>query len=179
MKCNLHVKAEIAGRVVYEKVHDPWCLGICGLLHGYRYNMLSISIPDVGNTSRAWGVVTGRLDAGSGINTHGPVVGTGSTAQAWGDYNLVAKIAHGTGSGQLSHGAVSFNAPVNDGNDRYFEVLRTFTNGSGASITVYELGMIVYNATYYFLICRDVVSGGIEIPNGQALTLTYKVKISL
>ena len=141
--------------------------------------MLALSVPDVSNTSRSWAVAAARAEAGSGIDTYGPVVGTDSTAHSWSDYNLGTKIAHGTGSGQLSYGAVSFNAPANDGNDRYFEVIRIITNLSGASITVYELGMIVYNNTYYFLICRDVVSGGIEIPNSQALTLTYKIKISL
>ena len=179
MNLDVCVKASVGGKVVYEKENDPWCVGFCGVFLGYRYAMQSLSIPDVGNTSRTWNVANASMAGPSGNASYGPVVGTGNTAHSFDDYNLGTKIAHGTGTGQLSYGVTNFNNPQNSGNDRYFEVYRTFTNSSGASITVYEIGMIMYNGSYYFLACRDVISGGIEIPNGQALTLTYKVKISL
>ena len=179
MKMNLKVIASINGKVLYEKELDPWVVGITVILHGYRYVTTALAFQDTSNTNRSHSTAAARANAGSGIDTFGPVVGTGTTDPAWGDYNLGTKIAHGTGTGQLSYGAVTFNAPVTDGNDRYFEVIRVFTNLSGASITVYEFGIICYTGSYYFLVCRDVNASGIEIPNGQALTLTYKIKITI
>lgn len=179
MKLNLHVKASVDGKVVHEKEHDPWCVGVTGLLHGYRFCVVALTIRDVGNVDRSWATATARMDAGSGNNLYGLVVGTGSTAHAWSNFDLGARIAHGTGSGQLSYGATSFNAPQTSGNERFFEVVRIFTNLSGAAITVNEIGMIIFNGANYFLACRDVIGGGIAIPNGQALTLTYKLKITL
>jgi hypothetical protein len=118
--------------------------------------------------------------AAAGVDAHGLVVGTGTNAVAPGDYNLQTKIAHGTGAGQLSYGADSLSAlPTTDGNTRYFEHQRIFTNNSGADITVYEFGAIAkaYSTTQYFLMCRDVNASGVLVQNTKALTLKYKYQI--
>jgi hypothetical protein len=65
-----------------------------------------------------------------------------------------------------------------------FRVVRSFTNASGAAITVYEVGLIVAlprDWSYYacFLLARDVISGGINVPDGATLTLRYVISHSL
>jgi hypothetical protein len=121
--------------------------------------------------------------ADSGVDAYGILVGTGSTPVAIGQYNLVAKITHGTGAGQLSYGATTVEAMVKD-TTWYFRVVRTFTNNSGADITVYEIGLFAqlpYGTTSYaaFMLARDVISDGILVPAGATLTVRYIISHSL
>lgn len=122
-------------------------------------------------------------DAGVGVTGYGIVVGTGITAPNIDDYDLETLIANGSGVGQMSYGAMTFGLPTSDPTTSHFTLTRDFSNNSGATITVNEVGVRVranvlkYNqswATAYFLIIRDVISGGIDVPNGQTLTVNYR-----
>ncbi len=107
---------------------------------------------------------------------YGILVGTGTTAETSTDYQIETKIAHGTGSGQLQYAAGDYTAAGVSGSYVEFEVRRTFTNGSGASITVQEA--VIYCKTWgagayrYFCIARDL-TGGVSVPDGQVLTVKY------
>lgn len=120
-------------------------------------------------------------NGGPGITTHGIVVGAGTTAPTINDYALVALITHGVASGQLQYSAVTFGAPASDATTSQFTITRDFANASGASITVNEIGLhvkgYIYNSTYYFLVIRDIVAGGIAVPNGQTLTVNYREQV--
>jgi len=72
--------------------------------------------------------------AGEGDDTFGIVVGTGNTPVTADDYNLASKIAHGTDAGQLSYGAVTLDDPVIIDNTVKQQIMRSFTNNSGADI---------------------------------------------
>lgn len=117
-------------------------------------------------------------DAGAGAVTHGIIVGTGNTAATIDDYVIETPIAHGVGGGQLQYGAVTFGAPAADAAVSQFTITRDFANGSGGAITVNECGLYViaylYATTYYVMTIRDVIGGGIPVPNGQTLTLNYR-----
>ncbi len=138
-------------------------------------------VRDTGNTSRTGIHMAGynfACDGGAGIVTHGIVAGTDNTAPTISDYALGTLIAHGTGAGQLSYGAVTFAVPVADATTSQFTITRNLANGSGGAITVNELGLYVkgydYSTTYYFMAIRDVIAGGISVPNGQTLTVNYR-----
>ena len=120
----------------------------------------------------------GGLGSGLGI-----VVGTGSTAPTINDYKLEAQIAHGTGSGQLSYSAMTFGQPTSDASISQFTLTRDFTNASGASITVNEIGWACYGAAQMNAVLiqaiRDVIAGGIAVGNGQTLTVNYRIQVAV
>ncbi len=135
-------------------------------------------------------------------STYGIVVGTGTTPPTANDYNMENIIANGTSSGQLQYGSHTFNpetisggynqtsTPTSglvavNGNTTSFQIMRTFTNSSGNSITVSEVGIIASfivtestssGSNYvqnYALIVHDLLSSPVTIPNGSSLTVTY------
>ena len=149
-------------------------------------------LPGVGATSirslndayeaSVWGEFK-NLDANAGIGVtgRGILVGTGTTAPAVDDYKMETQIAHGTGAGQLEYSAVTFGAPTSDATTSQFTVTRNFANNSGGDITVNEIGLAVCsyqsgNAEHNQLVVRDVIAGGIAVPNGQTLTVNYRIQ---
>ena len=154
------------------------------LLRGAMENtpaMVGLELTDTSNTLQLVHNNIYIFDVTSAINldTKSIVVGTGNTAPTITDYALQTKIAHGAGAGQMSYSATTFAVPVSDGTTSQFTITRNFANGSGGSITVQEIGLIsqVQDETQtnrYFLLIRDVIAGGIVVPNGQTLTVNYR-----
>lgn len=148
----------------------------------YNYNPLSTR--DTSNTVRSAYRTSGSgspfaCNTAVGITTDGIVVGTGAVAPTINDYALGALIAHGVGAGQLQYSAMTFGAPASDATTSQFTLTRNFANGSGAAITVNEVGLYVKSydgATRYFVTIRDIVAGGISVPNGQTLTVNYRIQ---
>lgn len=63
-----------------------------------------------------------------------------------------------------------------------FTIRRYFTNSSGSSVTVNEVGIQAMGQivdVYPFLIARDVVSPGVEVAAGQILRATYVPSITV
>ncbi len=119
----------------------------------------------------------------AGDATFGIVVGTGAVAPTINDYALGTLIPHGIGVGppvQLQYSAVVFAVPVSDATTSQFTITRDFANGSGVAAIVNEIGLYVkgyrYDTNYYFLAIRDVIAGGISVPNGQTLTVNYRIQ---
>jgi len=152
------------------------------------------STPDTGNTSRTI-LFTGTLTTpstvfqlltfhgASGDATKGIVVGTSETAVIITQVALGSQIAHGSSSGQLNHGTCTWDAVVLDTTIGKFNLVRTFSNASGSAITVNEVGIYggikdTGNAERTFCIARDIISGGVSVPNGSTLTVRYIPTIS-
>ena len=115
------------------------------------------------------------LDDAFGIQT-----GTGTTAEGVNNTKLATKIAHGTGAGQLSYGAITVNVPAVTGSNTDMVITRSFTNSSGASITINEIGLVfgfkdAGNTTRYFLGIRDVITAT-AVANGNSVTIEYKLR---
>jgi hypothetical protein len=92
--------------------------------------------------------------------------------------------------GQITHGDTTINEPIAlpASDISRMVTTRTFTNGQGANLTVYEFGICVYYYVQHiddetlmngtsFLIVRDVIPTGITIPDGEQLTLTYRITV--
>jgi hypothetical protein len=118
----------------------------------------------------------------------GIMVGIGTTAPTIDDYALETRITHGTGAGQMQYGDVAFGLPTSDASTSHFTITRDFANASGGLITVSEIGLYVrcsvvnysgYHEDDYFMIIRDVISGGIDVPDGQTLTVNYREQASV
>jgi len=132
------------------------------------------------NPSYTIGVAPLCMNAPAGNDTHGIQVGSGSTPVSRDDYKLDTKISHGSGSGQLQYGAMTIGIPNGTPPNTVFSVSRTFTNGSGADVTINEIGLVILNCCYnpdyqlgYFLIARDVLSSPQTVGNGYSITVRY------
>ena len=122
-----------------------------------------------------------RINSGNGIDTFGIVVGTGTTAPTPDNFNMENLINNGTGVGQLSYAPTTgIQACETVNQDTTFIIQRVFTNNSGATINVSELGLI-YNhdnlGSSFVLILRDVFSA-VTILNSQTLTVQLEFKIT-
>jgi len=145
-------------------------------------------VRDTGNVLRAIceSAKTFTCDAGIGVVTLGIIVGTGNTAPTIDDYVIETPIPHDAvppTAGALQYGAVAFGAPASDATTSRFTITRDFSNNSGGAITVNEIGLYVegyvYNITYYFMTIRDVIGGGLAVPNGQTLTINYQPQAAI
>lgn len=139
------------------------------------------TIKDTGGTDRSVGsgAFAFRFTGGVGTDTLGIIVGSGTNAVTLADYQLQTKIAHGTGSGQLSYGAVSFDAPYTSGTSRIFRAMRTFTNNSGATVTVNEIGIYAYVTAGAFICMLDRSLLTFTITNGSSKTVRYTIQITV
>jgi hypothetical protein len=148
-----------------------------GAVRNYPYSVSS------GTTYIYW---TGmQTNSGAGDSSYGLVVGTSDAPNAVNQYAMGAIIPHGNGTGQLYYGSHSYENVTNvtGTNDWVIRIIRTFSNNSGASITVKEIGLIVltYDSVAngrYFLIARDVISP-VTVPPGSTLTVRYIFKITV
>jgi len=107
-----------------------------------------------------------------GTDTYGIVVGTSDLAWSNDQYKLDNKITNGTGTGQLIYGATTVDnvAPMTNGY-RIF-VSRVFSNNSGASVTVKEVGLYSWVP---LMLARDVLTTPVEVQNLQSLTVRYVI----
>jgi len=138
---------------------------------------------DTANTARSFVIGTG--DTGSfggaapaGNTSAGILVGSSDTPVSLAQFNLQQLIAHGTGAGQLSYGATNVE-DLTTGTTYLFRIIRTFTNNSGATVTVKELGLFLKPLPQSFMFARDVPESAITVPNGSVLTLRYIISHSL
>lgn len=154
--------------------------------HAYDVNAVAgLSVTDTGNVARTLQATTSyerrvfAVLAPSGIVTYGMVVGTGTAAESVTDYALQTIIAHGTGSGQLSYGAQTLTTATVVGSSVNLVLTRAMVNGSGATITVQEIGVYFSNidsggAQRFFCGLRDL-TGAVAVANGQTLTVQYTI----
>jgi hypothetical protein len=133
--------------------------------------------------ANASGVTLGGC-APAGETSAGIVVGSSDTPVSLSQYSLGALIGHGTGSGQLQYSATTVETLSKD-TTWLFRIIRTFTNGSGASVTVREIGLYIRlgmgSSPYYYscMLARDVPTSPIIVPAGSTLTIRYIISHSL
>lgn len=182
-----YVVRDLSGRVVSQGMGCSGRSFVKAFLVGLFERLIpaaGISIPDTSNVSRTVSRSTGLAStATAGGVTGGLVVGTGTNAVTISDYGLQTQIAHGVGAGQLQYGASTVNAPSSDGTGTSLILTRDFTNGSGGTITITEIGIIAalaYNysgTTSTFLVARDLQT--IALINGALVTLNYELRTTV
>lgn len=101
-------------------------------------------------------------------------VGTGDTPVSSTDVDLDTLIENGVGAGQLSYTAQTWIDTVESGGNVDSTWIRSFSNGSGGTIVVAEIGMsIILAGAYYCLILRDVLTSTVSVSNGEVLIVEY------
>jgi len=137
----------------------------------------SVIIKDITNTNRTLTeenyAINLYLNGPVNSTAYGPVVGTGITEITINDYVMETLIAHGTSAGQLQYSVTVFGAPTTTAPGTSFIVTRVFTNNSGNSITINEIGLYSYLPTYSFLIVHDNLTSPVTLANGETVTLNY------
>ena len=158
----------------------------------YATGMTRADLTDVSGTARGISIGSGTSAGGNivggcapaGDTTAGIVVGSSDAPVSLSQYSLGALIPHGTNPGQLQYCA-TFVETLSKGAAWFFRIVRTFTNGSGASVTVREIGLYVRfgksDSPYYYscMLARDVPTSPIIVPDGSTLTVRYIISHSL
>jgi hypothetical protein len=113
-------------------------------------------------------------------DTHGIIIGTGTKEVTPYDTWLDSQIKDGMETGQMVYLFSEVTDTETVGNEAHIYLKRSFINHSGASITVKEIGVAVWNISpsSYKLIIRDLIPP-IEVPNDYTLDTQYTIEVSL
>jgi len=108
----------------------------------------------------------------------GVVIGSGTTSPSLDDYNLESPYDNSV----FDFSSVGFSE-VDEPPYTILKISRTFTNISGETKTISEVGLIgmSYSVTHSshrnFLLARDVLSSPITLMDGEAIIIRYCIKI--
>lgn len=120
---------------------------------------------------------TAGMVPSTAVSTFGMVVGTSDAAFSIEDYKLGAKIAHGSGAGQLSYGIGILPVLAYATKIWTASHVRTFSNLSAGEITVKEVGLewqgSIFGAAYSHLFMRDVLAAAVPVASLAVLQVTY------
>lgn len=143
------------------------------------------NVRDTSNTLRTFYASTTYISATPAIDcptnddTYGLLVGKSSEAIANTNYKMYDQILHGNTAGKLMHGSHSWVDAQIVGANVDFIILRSFSNISGNTITITEIGIYVKMegsaANQYFLILRDLPTP-VELENGKTITVIYTLR---
>lgn len=180
------------GKVTEKRVmkSESFVRQFLDLLWVHMYGIMSptvYQIRDILNTLRnisTTGYSFGT-NAGAGVVIQGIIIGTGVLAVTIADYVVGTIIPHAT----MNYGAVTFGAPASDTTTSQFTITRNFANVSGGAVVVQEICLYVTarylpgggaaGTTYNFMSIRDRIVGGISVPNGQTLTVNYRIQATI
>ena len=113
---------------------------------------------------------------------YGPQVGTDNTAMDINQFQMGARIPHGTGTDEmLIYGGFVQNY-VQSASDASFDIVRIFQNESGAAITINEVGIFSGVAEASDLeppsmIVRDVPAAGTVVNDNEIIRVTYTIRV--
>ena len=116
------------------------------------------------------------MTASAGQDYYGILLGTSTTAESFEHYSLQTKILSGNTTGRLAYQAQS--APSHTWTSGTWEIdhVRVFNNNSGGIITINEL-CLLYAASNYIMVLRDLLAVGVDVPDAAQLTVTYHLQM--
>jgi len=170
---------------------------VIGFLNVLFTNLSGQTITNTNTSGGSYTIsTTDAIDVADSSNDdkYGIQIGIGTTAPSVIDTRLSQLITNGAGVGQMQYGAVSVTGAVTNttNNTGYITVTRTFTNNSGASITVSEVGLVAWSgnsapsyagsfvaeSNQYYLIIHDLLPTPITVPNGSSLSISYEIQVA-
>jgi hypothetical protein len=187
-----------------QKSHSPTA-NFIGLMLPYTwYNATgsSFTIKNTSNSGNSYSPTLSNYGVGllypsnaSNINTYlvSISVGSGSNSNPYSAYNLNAPISNGSGTGQLIYSTPNIPTGITiNGNQAYFIISQLYTNQSSGTITISEVGIIIYlvigntaagSASYRasvgnVLVWYDVLSSPISVSNGQQVVIYYTFTVN-
>lgn len=141
-----------------------------------QMSQIAQSIRTTINTLISLGAETSsfQVNAGIDITTWGILIGTGTTAVTMTDYKLVTQV-----SANVAHGAVSLAVENPDAATWRLAISRAFTNNTGASLGIREVAIYFDPGAWAEMICLDRTLYSVDVPNGVAVTFTYRITVTL
>jgi len=118
------------------------------------------------------------VSAPQGNDTYGILIGSGNTP----NNALTCQLANKIPNSQVTYGSTSVQFPQGVGpgtNPITITITRQFTNNSGNSVTVAEVGLAIYGAGQGPLIARDVLTSPVTVPNNGILQVTYEIQLQI
>jgi len=110
----------------------------------------------------------------------GIVIGTDSTGETTSDYKLGARIVSGSGFGKMDYLACGASSVIVSGGSCYFDLVRSFINNSGSTITVEELGIyansFIQDRDRVYCILRDTET--VSVSDGEFLKIRYRFSVT-
>ena len=177
----LEVKEKNSNKVIsVKKVKGKtWVYNFLRILYSLFYALMAsdvvTTVTDTSGASRDVPNINATLSAGclrapAGNANYGIAVGSGaSPSYDPSKYALDAKIAESAMN--PSECTVEYTA------ENQIKVTRSFTNNSGGDLTVTEVALICDWQGFFILLSYDVISGGITVPAGGTLTVTYTISL--
>jgi hypothetical protein len=146
---------------------------MCEVLNSETYPVWNFVDTGGNNRTRSLGADPASINAPTGDDNYGILVGSSDIAFDVAQYNLGSKIPNGSGTGQIGYQGVTIYQ--DQPNQRTWQ--RAFVNTSGGDITVKEIGLVA-KVGYYALLARDVLSTPVTVPNYGTLVVRYTFKIN-
>lgn len=150
---------------------------VTGTMHDTSNTSFTVGAINSSNGTIVWDMDPNHSgNAGAGI-----VVGTGNVANVPDQVALGSQIANGSGAGQLQIGAMTIAFSVVS-NVMKIVLSRPFTNASGASITISEVGLYATNydstgtAAHLCILERTLFS--VVVANGNVVTIEYDITVA-
>lgn len=139
-----------------------------------------------GSNDRGGGTSMG-MKSSEADDAYGIVVGSSSSPVTPANYALGSKIIHGTGVNKLLYGSHAVATSYTSSKSSV-EINRSFTNSSGVTVTVREVGLIA--RSYWrdsggvrqdikYMVARDVLPVPVDVPNLATLVVRYRVELTL
>jgi len=188
VKAYLKVKViDKNGKCIYYRRYRSRSF-VANFLRQLFTNLSGQSINNVNTSGGSYSIGTTDniiVNDGSNDDSYGILIGTGTSAPSIINNNLSQVISNGASVGQMQYGAVSVTGAVTNTstNTGYITVTRTFTNNSGSSITVSEVGLVAWSGNnlqtnQYYLIIHDLLPSPITVPNGSSLSISYEIQVA-
>jgi hypothetical protein len=142
-----------------------WCI---------QMTQTSLTVTRTDGSSGSQGISSGcfNITGPYGNNSYGIIVGISNTPWSIEQYQLGSRIPHGNSSGQLLYGATTVDDVTQITNGYRIFASRVFTNNSGASVIVKEVGLYTSDN---IMLARDVLTTPVEVQNLQSLTVRYSI----
>lgn len=114
-----------------------------------------------------------RVNADASVLTWGLLIGSGTDPVTIDDYALQTPI-----TADLTVTAHTFLLSYPTTNARRLSISRTFTNGSGSTMSIEEVALYTFLTPSYY-ICQDRTLYSVGIPAASSLTLTYRIDVKV
>jgi len=183
-----------------QKSHSPTSnfIGLILPLTWFNSNNTSYTITNIGGSTNSYKpALTYNASCISYPNnaTNCPTyfvtiqVGSGSQPNPFSATKLAAPISNGSGAGQLFYGQATITPNfMVSGSSTYFSIVQMFTNVSGDTINITEVGIVLnlYLAQSYecstnvgqILVWYDVLSSTISVPNNASVAIVYTFMVN-
>jgi len=131
---------------------------------------------DTGGVERSLTISSQNFNSAgaAALTTNGVVVGSGTTPVSMTDTKLQTQVTT-----NVAHSAHSLAVENPDASTWRVYIARVFTNNTGATLQIREVGLYCFGAgsTWNFAIDHTLYS--VDVPNGVGVTITYRITISL